>query len=95
MSADVALIFVAGHIRVVYAEGHEAPAGVQAAINALCPELLYALAPALPPRDQWPAGWIELYEERAAICADGGAPDPEAVAEAALRLAVWRGTATP
>lgn len=90
MSADVALLFAGGHIRVVYAEGHNPPEGVQAAINALCPELLYALAPALPPRDQWPSDWIELYEERAAICADGGVAEPEAVAEAALRLFVWR-----
>lgn len=92
MSADVtvALVFVNGRVTARYAEGCTSPAGMIEAVNALCPELLYALAPALPPRDQWPPDWIELYEERAAICADGGAPDPEAIADAALRLAVWR-----
>ena len=92
MSADVtvALVFTNGRVTARYGEGCTPPAGMIEAVNGLCPELLYALAPALPPRDQWPLDWIELYEERAAICADGGAPDPEAIADAALRLAVWR-----
>lgn len=55
------------------------------------PERLRAVAPALPPADSWPDSWREVYDEREAIAAEGGAPDPRAVAEADLRLAVWRG----
>jgi hypothetical protein len=64
---------------------------VVADLDALAPELLRALAPELPPVDAWPSTWCELFEERASIAAEGGAPDPLAVAEADLRLAVWRG----
>ena len=60
-------------------------------LDAMKPDLLRALAPELPPVDAWPSTWCELFEERACIAAEGGAPDPLAVAEADLRLAVWRG----
>ena len=54
MSVDVtvALVFINGRVTARYAEGCTPPAGMIEAVNALCPELLYALAPALPPRDQ-------------------------------------------
>ena len=65
---------------------------VVADLDALAPELLRALAPELPPVDVWPASWCELFEERACIAAEASdVADPLAVAEADLRLAVWRG----
>lgn len=64
--------------------------GDRAALSAIRPDLSRALAPPLPPADTWPEHWRELHAERVAIAAEGGAPDPEAVADADLRVEVWR-----
>lgn len=82
-----ALVRVQTHLRLTIVRGRI----VVADLDALAPDLLRALAPDLPPVDSWPLTWCELFEERACIAAEGGAPDPLAVAEADLRLAVWRG----
>ena len=80
-----------GRLRVDAPAGWRDIAAMRRDLDALKPELLRALAPELPPVDAWPLTWRELFEERACIAAEGGAPDPLAVAEADLRLAVWRG----
>ena len=80
-----------GRLRVDAPAGWRDIAAMKRDLDALKPELLRALAPELPPVDAWPLTWRELFEERACIAAEGGAPDPLAVAEADLRLAVWRG----
>lgn len=80
-----------GRLRVDAPAGWRDIAAMKRALDAIKPELLRALAPDLPPVDVWPASWREAFEERASIAAEGGAPDPLAVAEADLRLAVWRG----
>lgn len=61
------------------------------ALRALAPDIARACAPPLPPVEVWPDAWREAYDEREAIAAEGGAPDPAAVALADLRVAVWRG----
>lgn len=80
-------------LRIETPRGWRDPADVARALSPLRPELLRALAPGLPPVDAWPPSWRELFEERASIAAEGGASDAEAldVAEADLRVAVWRG----
>ena len=80
-------------LRIETPRGWRDPADVKRALSPLRPELLRALAPGLPPVDAWPPSWRELFEERASIAAEGGASDAEAldVAEADLRVAVWRG----
>lgn len=50
-----------------------------------------ALAPALPPREQWTPALRLLWRERWCIAAEGGAADPGAVADADARVAVARG----
>lgn len=64
--------------------------GSREAMTALRPDLVRALAPPLPPADTWPEHWREAFDERAAIAAEGGATDPEAVALADLRVMHWR-----
>ena len=64
--------------------------GDRAALSALRPDLVRALAPPLPPADTWPEHWHDALNERAAIAAEGGAADPEAVAVADLRVMLWR-----
>lgn len=64
--------------------------GDRAALSALRPDLIRALAPPLPPAEQWPEHWREAFDERVAIAAEGGAADPEAVAVADLRVMLWR-----
>ncbi len=66
------------------------PADVARDIAPLRPELLRALAPPLPPLP-WPAELSEAWFERRAIAWEGGASDPEAVADADLRVMLWRG----
>jgi hypothetical protein len=80
-----------GRLRVDAPAGWRDIAAMKRDLDALKPELLRALAPELPPVASWPSTWCEFFEERACIAAEGGAPDPLAVAEADLRLAVWRG----
>lgn len=65
-------------------------AALREALHTIRPTLARVGSPPLPPRDQWPEGWREAWEERAAIAADGGAPDPEAVADLDLRVMVAR-----
>lgn len=50
-----------------------------------------ALAPPLPPREQWTPSLRLLWRERWCIAAEGGAADPGAVADADARVAVARG----
>ena len=64
--------------------------GDRAALGALRPSLSRALSPPLPPAEHWPEHWREAFAERVAIAAEGGAPDPEAVALADLRVMHWR-----
>ena len=64
--------------------------GSREAMTALRPDLVRALAPPLPPADTWPEHWHDALNERAAIAAEGGAADPEAVALADLRVMLWR-----
>ncbi len=77
----------------------DAPAGLLSArdleqlaavFDALRPTLVRTCSPPLPPRSTWPAAWADAHAERAAIAAEGGALDPEAVADADLRAAVAR-----
>lgn len=69
-----------------------APAGWgdRAALAALRPDLVRALAPPLPPAEQWPDHYGDAYAERVAVAAEGGCADPEAVALADLRVMHWR-----
>jgi hypothetical protein len=92
MSADVVLALTGGRLRVSYAERCAAPADARERLAAILPDLLRAVAPALPPRSEWPAEWAEIYDERLAIClADDIDPQVAvATADADLRLAVWR-----
>lgn len=62
---------------------------LRAALDAVRPTLARLAALPLPPRP-WPAAWEEFHAEREAIAAEGGAPDPSAVAAADLRVAVAR-----
>ncbi len=80
-------------LRIETPRGWRDPADIARDLAPLRPELLRALAPGLPAVDAWPPSWRELFEERASIAAEGGASDAEAldVAEADLRVAVWRG----
>lgn len=81
-----------GRVRVDAPAGWRSPELLRRELAAVRPELLRALAPELPPVDSWPASWCELFEERASIAAEASdVADPLAVAEADLRLAVWRG----
>lgn len=64
--------------------------GDRAALSALRPALSRALAPPLPDPAVWPEHWRELHAERVAIAEEGGATDPEAVADGDLRLMYWR-----
>lgn len=50
-----------------------------------------ALAPPLPPREQWTPALRLLWRERWCIASEGGASDPGAVADADARVAVARG----
>lgn len=92
MSADVVLAFTNGRLRVSYAANCSAPSDAHERLSAVLYDLLCAVAPALPPRAQWPDVWCEIYDERLAIClADDIDPQvAAAVADAQLRLAVWR-----
>lgn len=69
-----------------------APAGWgdRAALAALRPDLVRALAPPLPPAEQWPDHYRDAYAERVAVASEGGCADPEAVALADLRVMHWR-----
>ncbi len=80
-----------GRVRVDVPAGWCLPDRLRRDLDAIKPELLRALAPDLPPAGSWPAAWCEFFEERASTAAESGAVDPLAVAEADLRLAVWRG----
>ena len=82
----------------------DAPAGLldprdvgilAAAFDALAPTIARTCSPRLPPRDEWPELWCEVHAEREAIAAEGGAPDPEAVADLDLRAMVARGDLDP
>ena len=88
----VRLDVTGGRVRVDAPAGWRAPELLRRELAAVRPELLRALAPELPPVDVWPPTWRELFEERASIAAEASdVADPLAVAEADLRLAVWRG----
>ncbi len=65
------------------------------ALRSLRPDVMRALAPVLPPRASWPEHMREAWAEREAIAAEGGAPDPTAVADADLRVMIWRGVFDP
>ena len=87
-----ALVRVQTHLRLTIVRGRI----VVADLDALAPDLLRALAPDLPAVDSWPVSWCEFFEERASIAAEAAdVADPLAVAEADLRLAVWRGDVEP
>jgi hypothetical protein len=64
--------------------------GDRAAVAALRPDLVRALAPPLPPAEQWPEHYGDAYAERVAVASEGGCADPEAVALADLRVMHWR-----
>lgn len=66
-------------------------AALSEAFGALRPVLARTCAPPLPPVEQWPEAWAEVFAERAAIAAEGGAADPDGVARADLRAMVARG----
>lgn len=90
--APVVRVHVTGHDMVIDTPvGWSDPEALRVSLAALRSDLLRALAPSLPPRSSWPASWLEAHAERVAIAAEGGAPDPEAVADADLRVQLWRG----
>lgn len=64
--------------------------GSREAMRALRPDLVRALAPPLPPAEQWPDHYRDAYAERVAVASEGGCADPEAVALADLRVMHWR-----
>lgn len=65
------------------------------AFDVVRPALARAAAPPLPPRGTWPDTWREAHAERVAIALEGGAHDPEAVADSDLRAMVARGDFDP
>lgn len=69
-----------------------APAGWgdRAALGALRPSLSRALSPPAPPPAEWPEHWHDAVAERIAIAEESGAPDPEGIALADLRVEAWR-----
>lgn len=95
MSADraaVALVVGPASCRVVYSDpGAENPS-VVAALRPLLGEIRRALAPPLPPRHTWPDEWVEIFDERVAICVEAGVSEAEAlaIADAELRVHAWR-----
>lgn len=89
MTAAVRLEIAPGVIEVDAPAGYDLDA-LAAGIAPLWPALSRALAPPLPPADEWPEHWRELHAERVAIAEEGGATDPEAVADGDLRLMYWR-----
>lgn len=68
---------------------------LRAALDLVRPTLARLGAKPLPPREEWPAVWVEAWTEREAIAAEGGALDPAAVADDDLRAAVARGEFLP
>ncbi len=66
-------------------------AALSEALDALRPLLARTCTAPLPPAEQWPPEWGEVIAERAAIAAEGGAANPDAVALADLRAMVSRG----
>lgn len=84
-----------GRVRVEAPDGwtdDTARAALREALDAIRPTLARIAAPPLPPRETWPDEWRETWEERVALAADGGAADPEAVADLDLRVMVARGS---
>lgn len=94
MSADssCAVVVRGGSVSVVYSDPLREPPEVAARLRPIVGDLLRALAPALPPRDQWPDEWCEIHDERVAICLEAGVPEAEALAtaDAELRVHAWR-----
>lgn len=68
-------------------------ADLSAALDAIRPTLARACAAPLPARESWPVSWREAWDERIAIVSETGSldVDPEAVADADLRVMVARG----
>lgn len=78
----------------------DAPAGwldagqreaLRGALDTVRPVLARVAAPPLPPRETWSDAATDMWQEREAVAAEGGATDPAAVADADLRVALARG----
>ena len=94
MSGPVRLIIDADALAVDAPRGRLTAVGAAAigrVLDPVRPELVRACTPPLPPRDEWPELWREVHAERLAIACEGGASDPEAVANADLRVTILPG----